>query len=65
MDMTRSVLTVSTETCSSCKLLNILLWFWLNDILVSTTTQRDGCYKKLNISLTKVHFVVLHYTLKS
>ena len=35
-----------TETCDSLILLHILL-FWLNDISVSTTTQRDGSYKKL------------------
>jgi hypothetical protein len=34
------------ETFTNFTLLNILLCFWLNDILVSTTTQQDGSNKK-------------------
>jgi hypothetical protein len=26
--------------------MNVLLYFWLNDFLVSTKTQRNGSYKK-------------------
>ena len=34
------------ETCSS-NFIEYIVVFWLNDILVSTATQRDGSYKKL------------------
>ena len=35
-----------TETCSKLCIIEYIVVFWLNDILVSTTTQRDGFYKK-------------------
>jgi hypothetical protein len=33
-----------TETCSKLYIIEYIVVFWLNDILVSTTTQRDGSY---------------------
>ena len=33
-----------TETCSKLYIIEYVV-FWLNDVLVSTTKQRDGSYK--------------------
>jgi len=35
-----------TETCSELYSIEYAVVFWLNNILLSTTTQRDGSYQK-------------------
>jgi len=65
MDMTCSLLTVSTETSSSFTLLNIYccVFDWTTFQLV---LQHKGMAAiKKSISLTKVHFVGLYYKIKS
>jgi len=37
-----------TETCSKLYIIEYIVGFWLNDILVSTITQEDGAYHKNN-----------------
>ena len=35
-----------TETCSKLYIIEYIVVVWLNDIFVSETTQRDGCYQQ-------------------
>jgi len=46
-----------TETCSNLYIIEYIVVFWLSDISVGTTTQRDGSYKKNVLS----HFVWFIY----
>jgi hypothetical protein len=40
------MLVTVTETCSKYYIIEYIVVLWLNDISVTTTTQRDGSYKK-------------------
>jgi hypothetical protein len=51
-----------TETRSELYIIEYIALFWLNDILVSTTTQRSGSYKKtvifhVNFSLLLINVI--------
>ena len=35
-----------TETCNKLYIIEYIIVFWLNDILINTITQRDGSYQK-------------------
>jgi hypothetical protein len=46
---------MGNETCSILYIIEYIVVFWLNDILVSTTTQRDGSYKIADPTHTHAH----------
>jgi hypothetical protein len=46
MDMSAWWWLLVTETCSKLYIIEYIVVFWLNEILVSATTQRDYPYKK-------------------
>jgi hypothetical protein len=39
------MLVTVTETCGNLYIIEYIVVFWLNDFLVSTTTERDGFYQ--------------------
>jgi len=40
-----------TETCSKLYIIEYIVVFWLNDILVNIITQRDVSYRKKTVIL--------------
>ena len=45
------IMVTVTETCGRLYIIEYIVVFWLNDILVNTIIQRDGCYKKNPLGL--------------
>ena len=50
-----------TETSSKLYIVEYIVAFWLNDFLVSTTTQRDSSYKYFNETCSEYHATLLLY----
>ena len=48
-----------TETCSKLYIIEYIVVFWLNDILVSTTTRRHGSYQKRTYKLSRHIYMVV------
>jgi hypothetical protein len=48
-----------TKTCSKLYIIEYIVVFWLNDIVVSTATQWDGCYQKGTYKLSRHIYMVV------